>query len=254
MLFDSHTHLLDNKFDHDRDDIIAGLSQNGIEAVLECGTDMAVSNAAADLASAHDNVYAAVGVHPHDAKEFKDGDLITLTDFLKRPRVVAIGEIGLDYHYDFSPRDVQKRVFGAQMELARQLGVPVIIHSREATSDTLDILRAFPEVTGVWHSFAGSKDTLFKALDLGYYAAFGGPVTFKNAKKPIESAAAVPIDRLLIETDCPYLTPVPHRGKRNEPKYARITMQETARLKNIDADELEAAATRNAYKIIRNEE
>jgi TatD DNase family protein len=190
-----------------------------------------------------------VGVHPHDAKTWDAYSGPQLKALAKEDKVVAVGEIGLDYHYDFSPRSVQADVFEKQMQLARELSLPVAIHSREATADTLAVLRQFPDVSGILHSFSGSVETMEILVDMGYYISFNGSVTFKNAKKPVEVAKHVPLERMLIETDCPYMTPVPYRGKRNDPGYVGLVAQKIAEVREMEVGEVEAATTANARKI-----
>ena len=222
MLFDTHVHLLDERFDDDRERIIGELGQKGVGQVVESSSDLADSIRAAALAKEHHIVHAAVGLHPHSASEWDDGTETALHALLKEPKAVAVGEIGLDYHYDFSPREVQREVFEKQIRLALDMDMPIVVHSREATADTMEILRKYPGVRGELHCFSGSAETAKELVKMGYYIAFGGALTFKNARKTLEAAAAVPLDRLLIETDCPYMTPVPFRGKRNEPAYVKL--------------------------------
>lgn len=251
MLFDTHVHLLDERYDADRDGVIRSLPESGVHFVTECADTMDTSHKAVALAEAYDMIYAAVGVHPHGADEWDETCADTLKTLTKQGKVVAIGEIGLDYHYDFSPRDVQKAVFARQMALAGELGLPVVVHSREATRDTLAILRDFPNVTGVMHCFAGSLETLEMVLALGYYISLGGAVTFKNAKKPAASAFHVPLERLMLETDSPYMTPVPYRGERNTPAYVRLVAEKVAEIRGMELPELERITTENASRFFR---
>lgn len=251
MLFDTHAHLLDEQFDEDRDNIIEELPALGIRGYIECATDQDTSIRAAGLAKEYYAAFASVGVHPHSASEWDRAAEAVITGLLKEKDVVAVGEIGLDYHYDFSPRDVQKRVFREQMEIARRHNMPVVIHSREATEDTLAILREFPDVTGVMHCFSGSVDTLHQILDMGYYAAFGGATTFRNAKKPLDALRETPADRLLLETDSPYMTPVPYRGKRNTPFNVRLVAKKAAEIRGVSEEEIADVTTKNAAKVFR---
>lgn len=251
MLFDTHAHLLDEQFDEDRELIIASMADNGIAGFVECATDIDTSKRAAALARDYGPVYAAVGVHPHSASEWNDESAAALVELLSDDKVVAVGEIGLDYHYDFSPRDVQRKVFREQMELAKRTDMPVVIHSREATEETLQILREFPDVRGIMHCFSGSTDTLRQVLDMGYWVAFGGAVTFKNARKPLEALRATPPDRLLIETDSPYMTPVPFRGKRNSPLNVRLVAEKAAEERGVSVDEIADLTAQNAQKAFR---
>lgn len=251
MLFDTHAHLLDEQFDEDRDHIIEELPALGIRGYVECATDADSSIRAAALAAEYYSVFAAVGVHPHSAQEWDRSAAAVVRGLLGKKDVVAVGEIGLDYHYDFSPRDVQKKVFREQMQIAREHNMPVVIHSREATGDTLEILREFPEVKGVMHCFSGSVDTLRQILDMGYYAAFGGAATFRNAKKPLEGLRETPADRLLLETDSPYMTPVPYRGKRNTPFNVRLVAQKAAEIRGVSEDVIAEQTTKNAQDLFR---
>src|SRR3989440_3560463 len=232
MFVDSHCHIAGAEYDADRDDVISRARDAGVGTMLNVGTGDPHSGAferAVELAETHPDIYAAVGVHPHDAKLFDDRAEQRLLDLAKQSRrVIAWGEIGLDYHYDHSPRDVQREVFERQLRLARSLNLPVVIHSREADDDTIAILRealADYERGGVLHCFGGSLEMATSAIELGFDISFAGTLTFKKADDLREIARQLPLDRLLIETDCPYLTPVPFRGKRNEP--ARVV--ETAR-------------------------
>ena len=248
MFVDSHCHIAGAEYDADRDDVISRARDAGVGTMLNVGTGDPHSGAferAVELAETHPDIYAAVGVHPHDAKLFDDRAEQRLLDLAKQSRrVIAWGEIGLDYHYDHSPRDVQREVFERQLRLARSLNLPVVIHSREADEDTIAILRAetsggtlvnhaqdargtekLNERGGVLHCFGGSLEMATSAIGLGFFISFAGNLTFKKAADLREIARQLPLDRLLIETDCPYLTPVPFRGKRNEP--ARVV--ETAR-------------------------
>lgn len=251
MLFDTHAHLLSDAFDEDRIEIIETLRAQGILGYVECGTDQNDSMRAAALAREYAEVYAAVGVHPHEASSYDTVTEHILADLLTERHVVAIGEIGLDYHYDFSPRDRQREVFRAQMELARKTGFPVVIHTREAWQDTMDILRSFPDVHGVLHCYSGSAESVSELLDMGYYIAFGGAITFKNAKKPLAALKAVPLDRLLLETDSPYMTPEPHRGQRNSPVCVKLVAQKAAEVREEDLTVIAKATTDNAKRIFR---
>lgn len=247
MLIDSHVHLDDRRFDNDRDRIIKGLKDDGIELVLNIGADLQTSIASVSLAEKYDNVYAVVGVHPHSAKEVDDSTLEILKSFATRDKVVAIGEIGLDFHYDNSPRDVQKKWFREQLELAKEVDLPVVIHSRSATQDTFNIIKEAQDgkLRGVLHCYSDSLEMAMEYIKLGFYISLAGPVTFNNARVPKEVAKAVPLDRLLIETDSPYLTPTPNRGKRNEPAYVRYVAAEIAELRGISFDELIKATNKN---------
>lgn len=237
-LFDTHAHLLSERFDEDRAALIARLPTLGIEGVIEVGTTIEDSRKAAGLAASVDYIYAAVGVHPHEAKDAAGDYLELLEELTANPKVVAIGEIGLDYHYDFSPRPVQKKVFAAQLALANRLGLPVAIHMREATQDTLEILREHPGITGVMHCFSGSPETAQILVDMGLCVSFTGSVTFNNARKTVEAAAVVPINRIMAETDCPYLSPEPMRGRRNDPSNVRHVLQKLADIKGVSFENM----------------
>lgn len=251
MLFDTHAHLDDEKFDSDRDVLISKLQEEyGVDLVMCVGTDMESSKRAIALAEQYDFLYAAVGVHPHDAETMTEADLDTLRKWAKHEKVKAIGEIGLDYYYDNSPREIQKYWFARQMQLAREVGLPVVIHDRDAHGDCMEILkRERVDLTGgVFHCFSGSVEMMREALEMGMYLSFGGTVTFKNAVKPVEAAREVPLDRMLIETDCPYLAPAPHRGERNHPGYVRFAAEKIAEIRGISYEEVANATRQNGMK------
>ena len=249
MFFDSHAHLNDERFDEDRDALISSFNQNGICNVVNIGADLKTSRESIELAEKYDFIYAAVGVHPHDVEDMTDADLDTLSDMSKHEKVVAIGEIGLDYYYDNSPRELQRKWFRAQMELANKLNLPVIIHSRDAMGDTLEILKDCPVKAGVLHCYSGSVESAKEILKLGYYISFAGPVTFKNSRGLSEVAKYVPIDKLLIETDSPYLTPEPYRGKRNSSLYVPEVAKKIAELKGLTVEEVAKATMENTKKL-----
>ena len=253
MLIDSHVHLDDRRYNNDRDRIIKGLKDDGIELVINIGADLQTSIASVSLAEKHDNVYAVVGVHPHSAKEVDDSTLEILRSFASRDKVLAIGEIGLDFHYDNSPRDVQRKWFKKQLELAKEVNLPVVIHSREADQETFDIIKEAQDgsLRGVLHCYSGSVEMAMEYIKLGFYISLAGPVTFNNARVPKEVAKAVPLDKLLIETDSPYLTPTPNRGKRNEPAYVRYVAAEIAELRGISFDDLIKATNRNTKDLFQ---
>jgi len=237
-LFDTHAHLLDERFDIDRDALITSLAEKGIVHVLEacCCAELAQDTIA--LSEKYDIIYASLGTHPHEVSRMEQAHLTLYKELLSHKKVVAIGEIGLDYHYDFSPRDVQKRWFIKQLELAIEHKLPVLLHVREAFKDALDILKSHKDgLSGVMHCFSGSYEVAKECLDLGLYIAFGGALTFHNARRPVEIIKKLPLERLLIETDCPYMTPEPLRGKRNDPSMVRYVCERAAELLNISADE-----------------
>ena len=253
MLFDSHAHIDDNRFDTDRDETIQRAVQNGVKGIINIGADLASSARSVELASRYEEIYAAVGIHPHDAKDAIDSDYEMMARWVaKEPKVVAIGEIGLDYYYDWSPRDVQQAVFIRQIDLARQLGKPIIIHDRDAHGDLLTIVKKEAQgMTGVFHCFSGSLEMAQEVIRLGFYVSFAGPVTFDKSVKVKEIAAAVPLDRLLVETDSPYLTPNPYRGRRNEPAHVRFVAEEIARLRNLPLEAVAEATTANVRQLFR---
>ena len=244
-LFDTHAHYDDSRFDSDREAVLESLSGAGVSLVLAPGCNMRSSRAVVWLAEGHPFLYAAVGVHPHDACGMSRQDLAEITELPKSAKVRAIGEIGLDYHYDFSPRDTQLFCFRNQMDLARSLGLPVIIHCREASQDALNVVRDFPGVPGVFHCFSGSLETAKTLVALGYYISFAGIVTYRNARRALEVAAWLPEDRLLIETDAPYLTPEPHRGCRNDSTYLPLICGTLAALRGVEAEELAEKTLQN---------
>lgn len=254
MLIDTHTHLDDPRYDADRHEMIARARDAGVEAMVTIGCDLATSRAAVALADQYPFIYASVGVHPHEVRHIGDGWYDELRQLARHEKVVAYGEIGLDYHYNHSPPKEQRDRFREQLQLARDLGLPVIIHTREAQEDTIGILRdeGSSQIGGVFHCFSGDTWLAKDALDLGFYLSFSGILTFQNAGMLRKIAKTVPTDRLLIETDCPYLTPVPHRGKRNEPSYVRHVAETLVPLMEADGVETIARLTAaNARRLFR---
>lgn len=250
MLFDSHAHLDSSKFEKDREFVIKRAKDNGVEWIMNPGADLESSMDAVKLAAAHDFIYAAVGVHPHSASTMDESMLAMIKGLARKPKVKAIGEIGLDYHYDFSPRDVQKHWFIEQLKLARELSLPVIIHDREANQDIFNILKqehAF-EHGVLLHCYSGSAELAKQYVHLGAYLSIAGPVTFSNNKKTAEVIKVVPLERLMVETDAPYLTPEPFRGKRNEPMYVEKTCVRLAEIKGISFEEAAKATCENAKR------
>ena len=247
MLFDSHAHLTDNRFDSDRKDVIEKAIQAGISGIINPGACMKSSEASVELSKEYDLIYAAVGIHPHDAKEAKEADYDKLRCWLQNePKVIAVGEIGLDYYYDFSPKDVQREVFIRQLQLAKETGLPVIIHNRDSHGDMMEILRREARgVKGVLHCYSGSVEMARELLQMGFYLSFAGPLTYKNAAKLPDVVKEVPLERILIETDCPYLTPQPYRGKRNEPSYVRFVAEKIAELKGKSWQEVAETTKEN---------
>ena len=249
--FDTHTHLNDLAFDLDRSDVLLRMESAGVQRAIVVGYDLDSSFRAVELARQYAPIYAAVGVHPHDAKDYSEAVEGKLRQLLADPKAVAVGEIGLDYHYDHSPRQVQQDVFRSQIRVAKELGYPVIIHSREATSETMLILteEQVETVGGIMHCFSGSPETAEEVIDLGLYISIAGPITFNNARRLPEVVSAIGAGRLLVETDCPYLTPRPHRGKRNEPSYVPLVGREVARILQLPEEELARITTENANKL-----
>lgn len=251
MLIDSHAHLDDRRFDGDRDRIINSLEDNGVELVINVGAGMVSSKASVELANKYENIYAVVGVHPHSAKELEGRDLSELKELAQQDKVVAIGEIGLDFYYDNSPRDVQRKWFKAQIDLAKELDMPVVIHTRDAAQETFDILKGAAEdgkLKCLLHCYSGSVEMAEEYIKLGFYISLAGPVTFRNARVPKEVAKVVPLDRLMIETDSPYLTPEPYRGKRNEPMYVKYVAQCIAEERGITLEEVTKATSANVFR------
>lgn len=250
MLIDSHAHLNDKRFDLDRDYLIENLKNNGIELVVNVGADMESSRASVDLAQKYEAIYAAVGIHPHSATEMNEETLKEIEELSKGEKVVAIGEIGLDYYYDNSPRDIQRECFRAQIRLAKRLDMPIVVHTRDADADTLEILKEEKEgLRGVIHCFSSDRAQMKEYLDLGFFIAFGGPVTFKKTDELKEAAKIVPLEKLLVETDAPYLAPMPYRGKRNEPIFVKETAALIANLKGLMLDDLALQTVTNTKEI-----
>ncbi len=251
MLIDTHTHLNADQFEEDINDVIARAKDNGVETMVVVGFDRPTIKKAMELAEEHDFIYAVVGWHPVDAIDMTDDDLAWIEKLSSHPKVVGIGEMGLDYYWDKSPKDIQKEVFRKQIRLAKRVKLPIVIHNREATADIVEILSEedAAEVGGIMHCFSGSVETAKKCVEMNFLISLGGPVTFKNAKKPKEVAAEVPLEKLLVETDCPYLAPHPYRGKRNEPAHVRLVAEEIARIKEIPFEQVANVTTENAKRI-----
>lgn len=254
MFIDSHTHLDDPRFDQDRENVIESLREDGIDMVINIGADKESSLSTLELARKYDNIYAVAGVHPHSASELEEDGLDWLIEIAKEEKVVAIGEIGLDFYYDNSPRDIQRKWFKAQLQLAKELGLPVVIHTRDAAKETYDILKdaaADGKLKVLMHCYSGSAEMAMDYARLGFYIALGGAVTFKNARVSREVASVVPLENLMIETDCPYMTPEPFRGKRNEPKYVNLVAEKIAEIKGITVEEFAKATADNARRFFR---
>lgn len=247
--FDSHAHLDDSRFDADREEIFRQLPALGIAYVMNIGCDLPSSEGSVQLAEQYPFVYAAVGSHPDDAAKVDEARIAHYRTLAQHPKVRAIGEIGLDYHYEDVPRAQQKRAFQMQLELARELHLPVVIHLREAQEDCLQILKQFPDVCGVFHCFSGSAELARQLVSRGWYIGFTGVITFKNARRAVEAAEQLPLDRILIETDCPYMAPEPHRGHRNDSRYVPYMAARIAEIKNLPVQTVAQATTENAKRL-----
>lgn len=252
MIFDTHAHLDDRAFDTDRAALLSQLPGLGLALVMNPGCSLASSRAAAALAENYDYVYAAVGSHPDAANEVTEDVLEQYRQLARQcPKVRAIGEIGLDYHYEDIPREVQQRAFRAQMALARELELPVIVHERDAHEDGMRIVEEFPQVTGVFHCYSGSLEMAKVLIRRGWYIGFGGVLTFKNARKAVEAASQIPLDRLVLETDCPYMSPEPFRGRRNDPGRLHLVAERLAQLRGLSAEEIENITLENGKRLYR---
>ena len=252
MLFDTHAHLNDHAFDADRDALIASLPEKGVGLVMNAGCSLEASREVAQLARDIPWMYAAVGSHPDAADEVCDGVLEEYRKLCKlNPKVKAIGEIGLDYHYEDIPGPLQLRAFRAQMALARELNLPVIVHEREAHADGMAVVREFPQVTGVFHCYSGSAEMARQLVDLGWYIGITGVLTFKNARKAVETAQSIPLERIVLETDCPYMAPEPFRGKRNDPGYLYRMAEKLAEIKGLSVEEVRQATMENGKRLFR---
>ena len=252
MLFDTHAHMDDHAFDEDREALLASLPGAGLGLVMNPGCSLESSRNAVALAEQYDYIYAAVGSHPDVADEVNDAVLEEYRKLCKlNPKVKAIGEIGLDYHYEDIPREIQLQAFRAQMALARELDLPVIVHEREAHEDGMAVVREFPEVRGVFHCYSGSAEMARQLVDKGWYIGFTGVLTFKNARKSVEVASAIPLDRIVLETDCPYMSPVPFRGKRNDPGKLCYMAAKLAEIRGLPEDEIRAITMENGKRLYR---
>lgn len=256
MLFDTHMHLNAEQFKDDWRETAERAFAAGVKYMTIVGFDRETIPLAFEIAEAYDNVYVAIGWHPVDAIDMTDEDLAWIESLLDHPKVVALGEMGLDYHWDKSPKDVQKAVFRKQIALAKRVKLPIIIHNREATEDIIQILEEenAAEVGGIMHCYNDEVTYVDACLAMNFYISLGGPVTFKNAKAPKEVAKYVPLDKLLIETDSPYLAPHPNRGKRNEPAYVKLVAEQIAALRDMSYEDVARATTENALKFFRIEQ
>lgn len=256
ILFDTHAHCDDERIKTEFGSTQAYIKhqlENGVGAIVNIGTNLENSRVSIALADKFDEIYASVGIHPYDIRFYDDikATINEARSLLDCDKVVALGEIGLDYHYEDSDREKQMAFFKAQMELARELGIPVIIHDRDAHGDCMDVIRDFPEVTGIFHSYSGSCEMVKELCSRGWYISFSGTVTYKNARVPVEACDATPIDRILIETDSPYLPPVPHRGEMNHPHYVALTCNKVAEIKGISVEEMARITFENAKRVYR---
>ncbi len=247
-IFDTHAHYDDERFSEDSEELLSSLEYKGITGVISCGVNAESSKANLRLAEKYPFIYAAVGYHGLNTEDLTDDYIEFLKDLIKNEKVVAIGEIGLDYHYEKETRDIQLKIFREQIELANEYDLPVIVHDREAHEDTLNILKEL-KPKGVIHCFTGSVEMAKEIVKIGMYIGLGGAVTFKNAVKPVEVAKFVPADRLLVETDCPYMTPVPHRGKRNDSSLIPYTAEKIAEVRGVTAQEILDLTAENAREL-----
>lgn len=254
MLFDTHTHYDDERFAEDRYEVIEKAHKSGVSYIINASANIKSCEESLALAHKFSYVYAAVGIHPHEVGNIDDNTLNKIAQFAKEEdKVVAIGEIGLDYYYDFAPRETQKHWFAQQINLARELNLPIIVHDRDAHQDSMDIIKQQKanEVSGVFHCYSGSVEMAKELLKYNFYISVGGTLTFKNAKKLVEVVRWIPMDRLLIETDCPYLTPEPHRGKRNDSSYIRFVAEKVAQIKEVSFERVADATSKNAKELFK---
>ena len=252
MLFDTHAHMDDRAFDHDREELLSSLPGQGIALLMNPGCSLASSREASRLSREYDYIYAAVGSHPDAADEVNGEVLEEYRKLCKlNPKIKAIGEIGLDYHYEDIPRDIQQRAFRMQLELAQELDLPVIVHEREAHEDGLKIISEFPEVTGVFHCYSGSAEMAKLLVDRGWYIGFTGVLTFKNARKAVEVAQSIPLERIVLETDCPYMSPEPFRGRRNDPSRLCYMAEKLAQLRSLPVERIHEITVENGKQLYR---
>ena len=252
MLFDTHAHMDDHAFDTDRAELLSALPSQGLALVMNPGCSAESSRNTDKLSREYDYIYAAVGSHPDVADEVNEALLEEYRTLCKQnPKIKAIGEIGLDYHYEDIPREIQLKAFRMQMALARELNLPVIVHEREAHEDGMKVVDEFPEVTGVFHCFSGSAEMAKELVKRGWYIGFTGVLTFKNARKAVEVAASIPLDRIVLETDCPYMAPEPFRGKRNDPGKLYRMAEKLAEIRGLPVEEIHAITTENGKRLYR---
>ena len=251
MLFDTHAHLNDPAFDPDREELMAGLAAKGIGYVMNAGCSLESSRDIIQMAEQYPWLYGSVGSHPDSADEVNEEVIEAYRQMAKHEKVKAIGEIGLDYYYEDIPREIQKNAFRMQMALANELDMPVIIHEREAHDDGMRIVKEFPKVKGVFHCYSGSAEMARQLVNMGWYIGFTGVLTFKNARKAVETAASIPLDRIVLETDCPFMAPEPFRGKRNDPGYLYRMAEKLAELRGISVEEVHEITMENAKRLYR---
>ena len=248
-IFETHAHYGDHVFDGDREELLSSLPELGVDRAICVGYDLPSSQKAAEIAERFPHIYAAVGFHPENLHEYSEEGVQQIARLLEQQKVIAIGEIGLDYHWKEMPPELQKQAFTRQLQLARELNLPVIIHAREATADTLEILANFKDVRGVLHCFSGSAETAKIVTGWGFYIGFTGVLTFKNARQPVEACAEVPMDKLLLETDCPYMAPIPWRGKRSCSPMIQSTAERMAEIKGVSPQQMIDIAAENARRL-----
>ena len=252
MLFDTHAHMDDHAFDEDRAELLKNLPEQGIQLLMNPGCSLASSYNTSRLSQEYDYIYAAVGSHPDVADEVSEEVLVEYRKLCKlNSKIKAIGEIGLDYHYEDIPREIQLKAFRMQMELARELGLPVIVHERDAHEDGMKVVDEFPQVTGVFHCYSGSAEMAKELIKRGWYIGFTGVLTFKNARKAIEVASSIPLDRIVLETDCPYMSPEPFRGKRNDPGKLYRMAEKLAEIRGLTVEEIHTITTENGKRLYR---
>ena len=251
MLFDTHAHMNDPAFDEDRESVILGLKDRGVSYFLNVGCCLDSSKDCIQMAEKYPFVYASVGSHPDSADEVNEEVLEAYRQMANHPKVKAIGEIGLDYYYETVPREIQQKAFRMQMALARELKMPVIVHERNAHDDGMKIVKEFKDVTGVFHCYSGSAEMARQLVNMGWYIGFTGVLTFKNARKAVETAESIPLERIVLETDCPFMAPEPFRGKRNDPGYLMQMAKKLAEIRNISLEEVVEATTNNAKRLYR---
>ena len=251
MLFDTHAHMNDPAFDEDREEVLLSLEGKGVGAMLNVGCCLESSKDCIAMAEKYPFVYASVGSHPDSADEVNEEVIEAYRQMAKHPKVMAIGEIGLDYYYETIPRQIQQEAFRMQMALAKELNMPVIVHERNAHDDGMRIVKEFKGVTGVFHCYSGSAEMARQLVDMGWYIGFTGVLTFKNARKAVETAERIPLERIVLETDCPFMAPEPHRGKRNDPGYLPYMAQRLADIRGISLEEVVRVTTENAKKLYR---